>query len=142
LETDINFVEVEAPVKIKINNQPNKMITGIVSKIYPEKIKNSKGESVYEVDITSQQFGNNYQFGQTGTVLIKSKYSNDTVIIPNWLVIDNQFIWVMENNKPMMKKIEVGNIFDNQIIILGGLNKNDKIITDPRFLVTKFYRNI
>ena len=142
LETDINFVEVGASVDIKINNQPNKIISGTVSKIYPEKTKNSRGESVYEVDIVSQQFGKNYQFGQAGTVLIKSKYSNNTVVIPKWLVIDNQYVWVMADNKPTMKKVELGNTFDNQVIILGGLNKNDQLITDPKYLVKKFYRNI
>lgn len=142
LENDINFVDVGSSVKIKLNANPNNLISGNVTKIYPEKIKNSRGESVYEVDVESKDLQNNYKFGQTGTVLIQSKYKNESYIIPNWLLIDNQYVWINSNDKNVLRKVEVGNIIDDKIVILKGIEKNDKLITDPKFLVKKLYRNI
>lgn len=142
LEQDINFVEIGSSADIKINGQTNKTIPGIVSKISPEKIKNSKGESIYEVDVRSTELQKNYKFGQTGVVFIKSKYKKETTIIPSWLVLDNQFVWIKRNNKVMLQKVTLGNIYNNKTIILDGLNLNDEIITDPKFVIKKFYRNI
>jgi multidrug efflux pump subunit AcrA (membrane-fusion protein) len=142
LENDINFVEVGATVKIKLNTNPNNLISGAVMKIYPEKIKNSKGESIYEVDISSKDLQTNYKFGQTGTIFIKSKFEKETYIVSNWLIIDNQYIWINSDGKNILRKVELGNVVNDQVVILNGIQKNDKLIADPKFVVKKLYRNI
>lgn len=142
LETDINFVDVGSNVKIKLNTNPNHLLVGTVTKIYPEKIKNTKGESVYKIDVESKELQSNYKFGQNGTVLITSKYDTQSAVVPNWLIIDNQYIWVENNGKEILRKVTLGNILDDQVVILSGIQKNDRLITDPKFIVKKLYRNI
>lgn len=142
LEQDINFVDVGSSVRIKINNQPKSTLSGNVIKIYPEKIKNNKGESVYEVDIKSDELQKNYKFGQTGNVIISSKYKKNTTVIPNNLILDNQYVWIKREEKIILQKVTLGNTYNNKTIILDGLKTTDQIITDPKYLIKKFYQYI
>ena len=55
-------------------------------------------------------------------------------LIPAWLVINGNSIWVNENNIPALKQIKTVKIHDSEIEVVDGLNEGDKLITDPKLI--------
>ncbi|MGH7203808.1 MAG: efflux RND transporter periplasmic adaptor subunit [Candidatus Levyibacteriota bacterium] len=123
-------------------------LQGTVAKIYPTKVSlnndtsdsaNGDGEEAYQVDIQTSKPNALGKLDQTGTVMITSNASQNTMLVPSWTVIGNKYIWVSENNKPVLKKIKTGKTHGSDIEVLSGLNDQDKIITDPKSIPEKEY---
>lgn len=135
-DKDIDFIKEGQTTKIMLRGQEANPISGTVSKIYPGKETSASGESFYKVDIISQALNNN-RFGQSGTVLIQSDRKEASVLIPSWLVINHQYVWVMENKQPRLKTVKVGQTFGLNTEILSGLEANDAVIATPQFIAQR-----
>ncbi|MFI5265455.1 MAG: hypothetical protein ACHQT7_01795 [Candidatus Levyibacteriota bacterium] len=55
------------------------------------------------------------------------------------VVLDNQYVWVKENGKNVLKHVTVGKTHGNMIEILGGLSKQDTIIINPESVISNSY---
>ena len=137
-ENDINFVEEGAQATIQLNNT-GKKISGTVLKIYPDKITLPTGENVYQVDIGGTEITQFAKYKQGGMVLIKNKYNTSVVFVPSWLVLSKQYIWVIENNKPILKTIQIGETIGGNTEVIEGLKDIDKVITNPTTLINSNY---
>lgn len=136
-ESDIDYVSVGSNAKISLDGS-KKSIAGTVSKIYPAKMALANGQSVYRVDITSDDL-KNAKLDQAGSVLIESNTDSDVTLVPMWTILARKYIWVDNNGQTILREVTVGRIHGNDIEILHGLETNDKIITDPKVLTNKKY---
>jgi RND family efflux transporter MFP subunit len=139
-QQDINFISVGNSAKVMLDAQNGAVLQGVVDKIYPQKTTLASGEDTYRVDIKIDNLPVNAQFGQNGTVLIKSNFDQKVILVPSWTVLSNSYVWVLSDNKMIFKKVTVGDSFNGQTEILSGLSDTDKVITNPQGLISKLYQ--
>lgn len=137
-DSNIGDISVGDGVRINLDSARDRQFIGTVSKIYPEKIKLSSGGEGYRVDIESDQIKSGANLGTGGSVLFE-KRTVPGKFVPAWAVLGNQYVWVMDQNTPQLKKIEVGETFGDRTQILGGLSSQDKVILDPKIVIKKDY---
>src|SRR5258706_7253721 len=135
--SDIDFVNVGAQVNISVAGQSKKFI-GSVEKIYPQQIS-VNGQNVYPVDISSTQLSTVAKLGQQGSVLIKSSANISTVLVPTWTILGHNSVWVLENNKPILKTVTVGKSHVDSIEILDGLSSTDRVSFNPQSIGADSY---
>lgn len=134
--SDIDFIQEGSPVTISVNN---KTFQGSVERIYPQTQTLPSGQVVYQVDITSTNFPSDIKLLQTGSVLIQNKFDKEVMLVPSWMVVGGDSVWVEENGAVSLKKITVGSTTGDETEVLGGLSSNDKLIQNPKALVSKKY---
>jgi RND family efflux transporter MFP subunit len=138
-QQEITFIKVGNSVSVSLDALNGKTLQGIVDKIYPQKSVLANGDQVYRVDIKINNLPSSVKFGQSGTVLIKSNFDQKVTLVPSWTVLSDSNIWVLENNKPVLKKITTGDTINGQTEVMSGLNDTDKVITNPESLIVKLY---
>lgn len=134
---NINYVSLGSTAEIAIDGTPNK-ITGTVVNIYPSKVTLPNGESVYQVDIQSDELLKLAKLDQTGTALIKTNAEN-VALVPVWTVLGGKYIWVDNNGKSEVKTVTTGKIHGQDIEITSGLTSQDKIIINPQYIQSLTY---
>lgn len=138
-EQDIDFISNGSEATIHINGNDSQSFLGSVVQIHPQKISMPNGQNIYEVDVASDNLKSSFAFGQSGFIQIKSNIEKSTLLVPAWTVLDNQYIWVNENDKSVLKKITVGKTHGDNVEVLSGLTDQDKVITNPLSTVSKGY---
>src|ERR1035437_5464870 len=138
-QQEIAFIKVGNSDSVQLDALNGKNLQGIVDKIYPQKSVLVNGDQVYRVDIKINNLPSSVKFGQSGTVLIKSNFDQKVTLVPSWTVLSDSNIWVLENNKPVLKKITTGDTIDGQTEVMSGLKDTDKVITNPESLIVKLY---
>jgi len=135
----INYVTLGAMAQIAVDGIPNK-ITGTVVNIYPSKVVLQNGQSVYQVDIQSEELLKQAKLDQTGTVMIKTN-SENVALVPVWTVLGGVHIWTIDkNNRPELKTVTTGKIHGQDIEITSGLSSQDKIIINPKYIQSLEYK--
>lgn len=137
---NINYVTLGARAEIAVDGIQNKII-GTVVNIYPSKVVLPNGQSVYQVDIQSDQLLKLAKLDQTGTAMIKTN-SENVALVPVWTVLGGKYIWVDENNKPQLKTVTTGKTHGQDIEITSGLTSQDKIIINPEFIQSLKYQTL
>ena len=137
--TDIQFINVGSKAKIKMDGV-DQTLEGSVSKISPQKITLSNGQDAYEVDVVSDQLKSNGKLGAAGKVLIETNITEASIIVPTWVILGHNYIWVLEKNKPVLKKVTIGKTYDGQTEITSGLSKQDEILLNPKSIIEKNYK--
>lgn len=127
---DIDFVSVGSPATISLTGSGDKII-GTVTKIYPQTVTTAVGEQMYQVDVAADGL-TNAKLGQKGIVSIVSTNTKSTTVVPTWTIIDHQYIWVLEKNKPVLQKVSVGPSHNDATEVYEGLRSGDMIITNPK----------
>lgn len=138
-QQDINFISVGNSAKVLLDGSSN-WASGIVDKIYPQKITTPSGEDVYRVDIKLNTYQDSLKFGKSGTALIKSNFNQTVMLVPSWTVLSNNYIWVISNGKSMLKKIKIGDRIGSKTEVTGGLSEQDKVIENSQSLLYKLYQ--
>src|SRR5581483_1239573 len=113
-ENDIDFINVGSVASIEFGDGNGYVINGTVDKIYPQKQTLADGSEVYQVDIVSNQLPANIQLGQSGSVLIQSNVKSSVILVPTWTILGHQYIWVVNDNKPILRKVTVGKIHGSE----------------------------
>ena len=54
-------------------------------------------------------------------------------------MLSDTYVWVLENGKPVLKKVTTGDTVNGQTEIMSGLEDTDKVITNPESLISKLY---
>ena len=138
-QQEIDFISVGNSVTVSLDALNGKTLQGIVDKIYPQKIVLADGDQVYRVDVKINNLPTSVKLGQSGTVLIKSNFNQKVTLVPSWTVLSDSYVWVLENNKPVLKKITTGDTVNGQTEVMSGLLDTDKVITNPKSLIVKLY---
>lgn len=136
-ENDINFVEEGGQATVRFNN--DRTISGTVLKIYPDKLTLPNGENVYQVDIAGADINKYAKYKQGGIALIKNKLDTSVVLVPSWLVLSKQYIWVIKHENPVLKTIKIGETIGDNVEVLQGLENDEKVIINPQFLISNKY---
>ena len=139
-QQDIAFISVGNSANVLLDSSNGQFMNGVVDRIYPQKTTLANGEEVYKVDIKIDNLSATGKFGQGGTVLIKSNFNQTVILVPSWAILSNNYVWVLSNNKPVLKKITVGDSVNGQTEVLKGLSDTDKIITNPRSILSNLYQ--
>jgi multidrug resistance efflux pump len=135
--SQIDFVHEGDVATIHLDGS-NETLQGSVLKVYPQKQSLPTGD-VYEVDIQSDMLNGNAKLQQSGSVVITTRTQADVTLVPSWIVLSHNYIWVLENNMPVLKKVTVGQTHGNETEV-SGLNSNDKVILDPKGIAYKHYQ--
>lgn len=138
-ENDIDFVSVGNSATVNLGSGSVKQIVGTVSKIYPDKITLSSGQRAYQVEIQSIQAGQFNLISQSGTALIQSNSNANVKLVPTWTVLNHDSIWVLVENKPVLRHVSVGKTHGDVTEILSGLTADDKVITNPQSIAARKY---
>jgi HlyD family secretion protein len=138
-QQEIAFIAVGNTVSVSLDALNGKAMQGIVDKIYPQKIVLANGDQVYRVDVKINNLPDTLKFGQAGTVLIKSNFNQKVILIPAWTVLSDTYVWVLDNGKPVLRKIKTGDTINGQTEVMSGLKDTDKIITNPQSLISNRY---
>ena len=138
-QQDVSFISVGNSASVLLDGT-NQYVSGTVDRIYPQKTTLSNGEDVYRVDVKIDNLSKTAKFGQGGTVLIKSNFNQKVILVPSWTILSNKYVWVLTNNKPVLKKIQVGDTVNGQTEVLNGLSDLDKVITNPQGVISKRYQ--
>jgi multidrug efflux pump subunit AcrA (membrane-fusion protein) len=138
-EQDIDFVSEGSTAVIHINGYSERTFSGTVVKIHPEKVTLPTGQSIYQVDIQSDDLNNSVQFGQAGFAQIASNTAASTQLVPAWTVLNQQYIWVESNGKKVLKSVKVGKTHGSYTEVISGLDSTDKVIINPASVVSDKY---
>jgi RND family efflux transporter MFP subunit len=140
-EQDILSINLGDKVLITLQSDNQNPIEGEVTKIYPQRKTLATGENVYIVDIKADKLVSS-ELGQGGNVTILAKNPQDSVLVPSWTVVFQNYIWVLKDGKPVLEKITVGKTDNGWTEVLNGLKGDEKIITDPKSLLKSSYVSI
>lgn len=136
-ETDIDYVTTGADVLITLNGL-NKQLSGTVTQIEPQKITDTTG-SYYIVDIASTDLKQYGKLGQAGNVLIANTQSGEHLLIPTWAILNHNYVWVLDNNQPVLKQVTIGKTHGSNTEVLSGVTADEKIITNPEAIAKNKY---
>lgn len=142
LENDIDFVSAGNPATVMLGDNNISSISGIISKIYPDKVTLPTGQRVFQVDVESNVANKFGQISQSGTALIQSDSSENIKLVPTWTVLNHDSIWVLTGNKSVLRSVIVGKTHGNMTEILNGLNADDKVIVNPESVAAVKYKII
>jgi len=138
-QQESDFISVGNPVTVSLDALNGEVLKGVVDKIYPQKMTLANGDQVYRVDIKINNLPASVKLGQAGTVLIKSNFNQKVILVPSWTVLSDSYVWVLDNQKPVLKKVTTGDTINGQTEIMNGLLDSDKIITNPQSIISKLY---
>lgn len=133
----INYVALGSRAEIAVDGIKNRLI-GTVVNIYPSKVILPNGQSVYQVDIQSDELQKSAKLDQTGTAFIKTN-SEHVALVPVWTVLGGKYIWIDKNNKPELQIVTTGKTHGEDIEIISGLTSQDKIIINPEYIQSLHY---
>jgi len=137
---NINYIVLGSTAEVAIDGIQDKII-GTVVNIYPSKVTLANGQSVYQVDIQSDELLKLAKLDQTGTAMIKTN-SETVALVPAWTVLEGKYIWIDRNGKPQLKTVRTGKIHGQEIEIISGLTSQDKIIINPEYIKSLFYKSL
>ncbi len=138
-EEDMPYMQTGLAATVKLNGQEKTNYQGTVIKIYPERMTLPTGENVYQVDVASDQFTADLNYQQGGVATININSEQPVTLVPSWLVLGGNQVWVMEDGKPVLKLVETGQVNGQYTEILSGISENDQLITEPENLINHDY---
>lgn len=137
-ETDINFVSLGSRATVQLSGS-GKKLAGVVERIYPEKITLANGEGAYQVDVLCDGLKDLAQWKQDGVVAIDNRYDHSMILVPSWLVLDKQAVWVERRGKAQLQPVQVGVTIGDQTEVVKGLSPDDRLITNPAAVAASRY---
>jgi len=136
VEQYINNLKVGDKVSIRIAAVSNEPYTGIVKTIAPAADQMTR---TFPVTITLDNKNHEIKSGMFAEVSLATRTRKGIVVIPMVAVVDQgsrQAVFVVENEKAISRKIELG-INDGQYVeVLSGIAEGDKIIVKGQNIVT------
>ncbi len=133
----VDYLTEGMTASVMLDGSQNK-INGTIVKIYPSKMTLADGESVYQVDIQSDQIVNSGKLDQGGTAILMTNAENLT-LVPAWTVLSGKYLWVENNGKMILRTVTIGKVHGSDTEITGGLESEDRVITDPKLISSKKY---
>ncbi|WP_022819478.1 efflux RND transporter periplasmic adaptor subunit [Fusobacterium russii] len=136
-EYNSTMINLGDEVQIKLEStEDEKIYSGVISKISKlSTISNLTSENVLEAEIKASENIPNLipGFRIKATVNLKDKLEN--IVIPKISLVyeaDKYFVFVLQNENEVVKReIEVKNVAGENLVVLSGLNVNEKIIKTP-----------
>ncbi len=130
-ETDIQKLKTGQKVKIALDADPAKKLSGIVKSVanIGEQRRNSDSK-VFEVVITVLESGTMLRPAMTTSNEIKTATIDNSIFVPLECIHssnDTTFVYKSVNGSPVKQIVKLGLVNDNEAIIKKGLKKDDEI---------------
>lgn len=127
-EKNINNLELNQPVEVDFNALDHKL-EGKIANISPALNQEKLG---FPVEINVDNSSNLIKAGMYAEVKIETDYSVGKVVIPKQALIQedgNSYIYIVENNKAVKKKVSTGLTTTEDVEVLSGIEAGDRVIT-------------
>lgn len=135
-ESIINDVFVDQNVLISGESIPG-MVEGKVVKIYPvgERAENSGYQSFVEVDVVAKNY-NSIRPNTTLKLEFEKPSKKDVIVIPFDSVMfdeENPYVYINNLGYAAKRYVNLGEEYDIDVEIIGGIKKGDKLILNPKY---------
>lgn len=132
-EADVQSIVLNQEVSIELEGYSEKTFPGLVASIDAKTVLTNSGSNIVKTYI-SVDFGEIKPIiGLTGTAKIQIGKESQKLAVPFDSVLfegdDNNYVYVIKNNKVFKTKVEVGFEGDEYYVIKSGLNEGDNVVT-------------
>ena len=144
-EIDVRKVAVGQPVRITLDSDPDKQLTGRVASVanVGEQRPNADAK-VFEVKITVEQADTTLRPGMTTANAIMTSNVAEALFIPLEAVTNDSslaYVYKRSGGRVVRQQVETGAMNDNEVVVRRGLAKGDEVLlappADARSLETK-----
>lgn len=128
-EAQVANLQVGKPVKVKASVFPDKEFSGKISFIAPK--ADAALNFPIEIEI-SNNAGNQLKAGMYGTAIFDFPNQVPITIVPRTAFVgsvNSNQVFVVENNKAILKTVTAGRILGDKVEIVSGLNEGDLVVT-------------
>ncbi len=140
-EADLGAIRIGQEAIAKVKSYPNEQFVGKVYKISPVLDPLTR---MATVEVLIDNHDRKLKPGMFAHIEVKIGVIENTIVVPRYAVVENTilqkvdgrdqltteyYVFVVENNKAIQKKLEVGYINHIQMAVRGGLNVGDWLVT-------------
>lgn len=126
-ETEISKVSVGQKAKLVLDAFEDSGIDSEVVKISDTSVTTSTGATAYEVELSFPLIGQ-YKVGMNGESRIITDESDNTLVVPFDVLVDNDFVWILRGDRYEKIRILKGLESDLEFEVKGGLAEGDEIV--------------
>ena len=134
-EIDVRKVAVGQPVRISLDSDPDKQLTGkVVSVANVGEQRPNADAKVFEVKITVQEADTTLRPGMTTANAIMTSTVAEALYVPLEAVTNDSslaFVYKRDGGRTVRQQIETGEMNDNEIVVRRGLAKGDEVLLAP-----------
>ncbi len=134
-----NNIALGESVQVVFDQPESTPISATVSKIYPGEVTLDDGGVGFKVDVVSPDFNSSTPLGQTGTLILPQNLAPNILSVPSWTILGHHFIWVLDEGKLSLKRVQVGQSYKGMTQVLSGLTSSDQVILDPKKIIQAGY---
>lgn len=125
------------PVDVKLDVYGNETFKGVVSLVYPTIDPQTR---TFPVEVKIQNGDERVRPGMFARVTFIYGTANH-VVVPDMAVVKltgsgDRFVYVVENNNVVFKKVELGRRLDTEYEIVSGLNSGDNVVIEGQVRLT------
>lgn len=137
-ETDIGKAETGQKASFTVDTYSGNSFEGKVSAIYPKaEIRDNVVNYVVIIEIPDSK-GKILRPEMTASVTIQTNAMNQVLSIPNHVIKRKNaepVVYVLENGKPVLRKIKTGLKGTQMTEVISGLKENDQVITNTEAII-------
>lgn len=130
-EKEIALVNKHNEAEVIMTGMNDKRLSG---PIIEKGVMTSSLSHGYGVKVKLQNPDGTLLPGMVCKVLVDREESTPVIVVPNRALQINsdgsRFVWVVENDKAKAKSVETGELADNGVVVIAGLQAGDEVITD------------
>ena len=134
-EIDVRKVSVGQPVRITLDSDPDKQLTGkVVSVANVGEQRPNADAKVFEVKIAVQEADTTLRPGMTTANAIMTSTVAEALYVPLEAVTNDSslaFVYKRAGGRTVRQQIETGEMNDNEIVVRRGLAKGDEVLLAP-----------
>ena len=124
-DKDYPKVRIGAAAIVRVDSYPGKLFSGKINFISPEADLVS-GRFLCEVLVREQN--NLLRHNQYANVTIELERSKNSIVIPKLALIENSFVYVVEDSLAKKREVKIGLANNDEVEILSGLSVDELII--------------
>lgn len=128
-EIDIGRVLPNQEATITLDAFADNPLSSYVGQIAQRAVTSTTGATAFEVTMTLPKT-QNYLIGMNGQAEIVINKKEHVVTIPLEAIVDENFVWVKENNSFTKRSIQKGLESDTEVEITSGLKKDEHVVTN------------
>lgn len=132
-EADIGQIKEGLRATVLLDAYPEEPITSQVEKVDFTSTTTSSGGTAFEVKLAlPENSEEKFKIGMNGDADIIISEANDVLVVPFEAIREKngeQFVWILENNKPVEKTVKVGFSDNTYTQILEGVSEDQTVIT-------------
>lgn len=134
-EIDVRKVTVNQKVKLALDADPSKLLTGTVVEVanVGEQRPNADAK-VFEVKVAVDQSDTTLRPGMTTSNAVETYSIPDALYVPIEAVHSDSmlaYVFKKSGNRVIKQQIETGAMNDNEVVVLQGLTDNDRVLLTP-----------